>query len=497
MNKQVLEMILSVASERGVDPDQVIAPIEEALSAAIHKNHPTWLVRVEMDRETGEYRAFRCFAVLPPGEVVEDAETQISYEDAKAKQSDIEAGGSIEELMADVEFGRIATYTARQVLFQGVRRQERQQIVDIYKQRVGTLLHGQAKRVTREFILVDLGRNAEGFLPRDQLLPREAIRVGDRVRAYLASVEEEGRGPRLLLSRTNPNMLVELFKVEVPEIGEEIIEIKGSSRERGMRANIAVKTNDGRIDPVGACVGMRGARVQAVSSELGGERIDIILWEDNPAQFVINAMAPAEIQTMFVDEDRHSMDLIVDQEQLSQAIGRSGQNVRLASQLTGWELNVMTQEQASEKQKDRSVKLTERLQDQLDIDEEMAQFLVEEGFSTLEEIAYVEREELLAIEGFDEELVDALRARAQSALLAKVIAEEEKKKPKADLLELPGMQAEWANTLGQAGIVSRDDLAEQSVDELVDVLTDLSGEQAAGLIMQARAHWFEADKAGE
>ena len=394
--------------------------------------------------------------------------------------------------MASVEFGRIAAQTAKQVIVQKVREAERAQVVSEYLPKVGELVAGSVKKVTRDAVIVDLGNNAEALLGRESLIPRETFRVGDRLRALLLEVRPDARGPQLILSRTSPKMLVELFKIEVPEIAEQVIEIRGAARDPGSRAKIAVKTNDGRIDPVGACVGMRGSRVQAVSGELAGERIDIVLWDDNPAQLVVNAMSPAEVASIVVDEDDHSMDIAVGEDNLAQAIGRGGQNVRLASELTGWTINIMTQEEAAAKQQAEASNYVAEFMAALGVDEDMAGVLAEEGFTTLEEIAYVPMEEMLSIEGFDEELAHELRNRAKDALLTKAIAAEEKLgdvEPAADLLELEGMDRRLAYKLASHKIITREDLAEQAIVDLLDI-EDIGNDRAAALIMAARAPWF-------
>ena len=377
---------------------------------------------------------------------------------------------------------------------QKVREAERQQVIEAFVDRIGELISGTVKKVTRDSVILDLGNNAEALLPRDDMIPRETFRVSDRVRAVLCGVNTENRGPQLFVSRTRPEMLIELFKIEVPEIGEDLIEIKGAARDPGSRAKIAVKTHDQRVDPVGACVGMRGARVQAVSNELGGERIDIVLWDDNVAQFVINAMSPADVVSIVVDEDRHAMDIAVDEDQLAQAIGKGGQNIRLASELSGWDLNVMTVEQAQSKQEEEAGEIVERFMAELDVDEDVAAVLVEEGFTSLEEVAYVPKEEMMAIEGFDEDVVDELRRRAKDALLTKALVSEEKlegeQAPAEDLLNMDGMDTTTAYALAKVGIITMDDLAEQAVDELM-VVDGMDEERAAQLIMTARAPWFE------
>ncbi|HUJ24813.1 MAG TPA: transcription termination factor NusA, partial [Myxococcales bacterium] len=401
-----------------------------------------------------------------------------------------EIGGFVEVPITAETFGRIDAQTAKQVIVQKVREAERAQVVDAYKHRVGELVTGLVKRVDRSGVILDLGGNAEALVGREDMIPRENVRSGDRLRGYLREVRSEVRGPQLFVSRTAPALLIALFKLEVPEAGEGLIEIVAAARDPGSRAKIAVKTNDPRIDPIGACVGMRGSRVQAVSNELAGERIDIILWDENPAQFVINAMSPAEVKSIVVDEDTHSIDIAVAEEGLSQAIGRGGQNVRLASQLTGWELNVMSESQAEAKSESEAEALKVAFMEQLDVDEEVANILVQEGFSSIEEIAYVPVSELMNIEEFDEEIVEELRRRARDVLLTRAIAQEETQtEPAEDLLGLKGMDRALAYRLAERGVVTREDLAEQSVDELLDV-EGMDEQRASELIMTAREPWF-------
>ncbi len=496
MNKEILMVVDVVSNEKGVAKDIIFEAIEAALASATKKrNREDIESRVSIDRETGDYETFRCWEVVDDEpESLEVPSRQIKLADATEKQADIEIGQFIEEPMPSVEFGRIAAQAAKQVIVQKVREAERAQVVDAYEGRVGEMVSGVVKRSERSGAIVDLGNNAEAFIPREELIPREAIRPGDRLRAYLREVKTEiTRGPQLFLSRTAPELLIELFKIEVPEINEGMIDIINGARDPGQRAKIAVKANDPRIDPIGACVGMRGSRVQAVSNELGGERVDIILWDDNPAQFVINAMAPAEVASIMVDEDEHVMDVAVAEENLSQAIGRGGQNVKLASELTGWELNVMSIEQAEEKNEAESETLQSMFMEQLDVDEEIAIILVQEGFSSIEEVAYVPEKEMLAIEEFDEELVNALRERARDIMLTRAIAKEEKlgdTKPAEDLLNMDGMDEALAFELASIGVVTMEDLAEQSVDELLDI-QGLDKERAGQLIMTARIPWFE------
>ncbi|MGE4416915.1 MAG: transcription termination factor NusA, partial [Marinobacterium sp.] len=422
--------------------------------------------------------------------------TELTLEEALEIDPNLKPGDIWEEQVESVAFGRIAAQTAKQVIVQKVREAERAKVVEQYQDRKGELVAGTVKKVTRDNIIVDLGNNAEALLPRENLIPRESFRMGDRVRAVLQEVRSEGRGPQLVLSRTSNAMLIELFSIEVPEIAEDVIEIRAAARDPGARAKIAVKTNDGRIDPVGACVGMRGSRVQAVSNELGGERVDIILWDDNPAQLVINAMAPAEVASIVMDEESHSMDVAVAEEALAMAIGRSGQNVRLASELTGWTLNVMSEDEAAEKQQTEVGAVVDMFIKHLDIDEELAEILVAEGFTSIEEVAYVPEEEMLEIEEFDEELVEALRSRAKDALINLAIASEEQlgdAEPAEDLLNMDGMERTLAFQLASRGIITMEDLAEQAVEDLLEV-EGLTEEQAAELIMTARAPWFAQEQ---
>ncbi|AHE68242.1 transcription termination factor NusA [Legionella oakridgensis] len=495
MSKELLLVAEALSNEKGVSKEVVLEAIQAALESATRKLSGMDMgVRVRLDPRTGEYETFRYWEVVADDEI-ESLDRQLTLELARVRKPDVKLGERIEEPMPSIEFGRIAAQTARQVIMQKVREAERRLIVEQFKSKLGQLIYGVVKKVTRDNIIIDLGGKAEAFMPRNEILPQEMFRPNDRVRAYLYDIVEQTRGPQLLVSRTRKEMLVELFRIEVPEIGENVIEIKAAAREPGSRAKIAVKTNDGRIDPIGACVGMRGARVQAVSSELGGERVDIILWDDNPAQLVINAMAPADISSIVVDEDSHTMDLAVQKEQLSQAIGRNGQNVRLASQLTGWTLNVMTVEEFENKSQEESTKIVHLFTSTLEIDEEIAALLVAHGFSSLEEIAYVPKEELLAIEEFDEEIVDELRNRANNALLAQALISEQlgNNASSADLQTMEGMTVDLAKRLAAMGITTIEDLAEQSVDELLEI-EGMTKEKAGALIMKAREPWFHDDK---
>ncbi|OGO94376.1 MAG: transcription termination/antitermination protein NusA [Coxiella sp. RIFCSPHIGHO2_12_FULL_44_14] len=495
----ILLVVDSMSNERGVSKEIIFEAIEAALAAVAAKRYkePDVLMRVTIDRKTGHYQTFRCWSVVADGqELLELPGQQIPLSQAKEIDPEIKVGDVIEESVESPEFGRIAAQQAKQVIVQKVREAERAKIAGHYEKRLNELVIGVVKRVTRDNIILDMGGNAEALLAREEMIPREAFRVNDRVRCFLYAVREERRGPQLLVSRTRPTFLVELFKIEVPEIGEEVIEIKGAARDPGSRAKIAVKTNDGRIDPIGACVGMRGSRVQAVSNELNGERIDIILWDDNPAQLVINAMAPAEVASIVVDEDSHTIDVAVQEEQLSQAIGRSGQNVRLASELTGWTLNVMTEAELTTKHESESHKTKALFMEKLDVDEEVADALVHEGFTSVEEVAYVPIEEMKAVEGFDEEMASELQRRANDVLLTQEIAQEEELgnvKPAEDLLQVEGMLPPLARQLASHGIITREDLAEKSVSDLEEIIS-IDAETAGKLIMAARAHWFVEEK---
>ncbi len=501
MNKEILMVVDAVSNEKGVDKEIIFEAIEAALASATRKRHGDDIdVRVAIDRETGDYETFRRWKVFADDSTeLEVPERELRLEDALDIDPEAEPDGYVEVPMESIAFGRIAAQTAKQVIVQKVREAERAQVVDEFSDRVGEMVSGLVKRVDRNGIYVDLGGNAEAFISREDMIPREPVRPQDRIKGLLREVRSEQRGPQLFLTRTSPQFLIELFKIEVPEVGQGLIKILGAARDPGLRAKIAVRSLDQRIDPVGACVGMRGSRVQAVSNELAGERVDIILWDDNPAQFVINAMSPAEVVSIVVDEEDHSMDVAVDEDKLSQAIGRGGQNVRLASELSGWELNVMTAEDADEKSERESRELGETFMKQLDVDEEIALILVQEGFSSIEEIAYVPESELVEIEEFDEEIVTELRNRARDVLITQAIVKEEKideAEPAEDLLSLDGMSKELAFLLASKGVVTREDLAEQSVDDLEDI-EGLDPEKAAELIMAARAHWFEEAEQAE
>ncbi|MGD7033647.1 transcription termination factor NusA [Methylotuvimicrobium buryatense] len=500
-NKEILLVVDVFSNEKDIDKEIVFQAVESALEAATIKRYGNQIkARVSINRKTGDYTTFRRWEVVEPDDDFENGlefpDSQILLDDARQKNPDINVGDFFEEEVESVEFGRIAAQTAKQVMIHKVREAERRKIVEAYTDRVGELITGIVKRIEKGSVYLDLGGHVEAYIAKEDMIPRESFRIGDRVRGYLKAVRSEPRGPQLFVTRAAPELLVALFRLEVPEVGEGMIEIKGAARDPGARAKIAVKANDPRLDPVGACVGMRGSRVQAVSNELAGERVDIILWHESEAQFVINAMAPAEIESIVIDEDKHSMDLAVSSDNLSQAIGRGGQNVRLATELTGWELNVMDASKAQETSGAQANKTKQLFIDQLGVDEEIATILVEVGFDSIEEIAYVPVNEMLEIEEFDKELVDELKGRAKDALLISAIASEEKietAEPTQELLEMEGMDEALAYELASQGILTLDDLADQAVDDLLDV-TGVDEERAAKLIMKARERWFVEDQ---
>jgi N utilization substance protein A len=497
MSKEILLVVDAVSNEKGVSKDVIFEALEAALASAARKlSDEERDVRVAIDRETGEYETFRRWEVLEDDAEMEFEDAQMFLKDAQAVNADIAVGEFIEEPMENAGFGRIAAQTAKQVIVQRVREAERAQVVEAYEDRSGELVNGIVKRIERGNVYLDLGGNAEAFISQRNMIQGETVRPGDRLRAFLYEVRAEPRGPQLFASRTIVEFLVSLFELEVPEIGQDLISIMGGARDSGRRAKIAVRSNDKRTDPIGACVGMRGSRVQAVSNELAGERIDIILWDDNPAQFVINAMAPAEVAAIVLDEENQAMDIAVDESNLSQAIGRGGQNVRLASELTGWELNVLTVEQAEQKGEDEAKKILERFMERLDVGEDVANILVQEGFSNIEEVAYVPESELLEIQEFDEEIVTEIRRRARDALLTQLIAKEEvldENRPEDDLMQLEGMTERLAYRLAEKEVRTQEDLAELSVDELQEI-DEMSDEAAAELIMAARAPWFAEEE---
>jgi transcription termination/antitermination protein NusA len=489
MSRELLMLADALAREKNVDKDVVFEALEQALASATKKRFKEESdVRVSIDREAGEYESFRRWQVVSEADL-ESEGYQILLIDAQDKHPDIEIGDYIEEPLENVEFGRIGAQAAKQVILQKIRDAEREQIIQDFLARKEHLVNGVVKRIDRGNAIIESGR-VEGFLHRDQMIPRENLRVGDRVRAYLLRIDRGARGPQVVLSRTAPEFIMKLFELEVPEIEEELLEIKAAARDPGLRAKIAVVSHDPRIDPIGTCIGLRGSRVTSVTNELAGERVDIIHWSADPAQYVINALAPAEVSSIVVDEDKHSMDVVVDEEQLAMAIGRGGQNVRLASELTGWDINIMSREAAEEKQSTESGKTLALFIEKLDVDEEVAQILVDEGFSTLEEVAYVPLNEMLEIEAFDEDLVNELRNRSRNALLtAAIVGEEQVEASAGDLLSLEGMDAETARTLASKGIHTTEDLAELAVDELTEI-SAMDAERAKQLIMAARAPWF-------
>lgn len=489
MSRELLLLVDALAREKNVDKDTVFGALEQALASATKKRFREEVdVRVEIDRETGDYKSFRRWHVVPD-EALEAPEREYTLEQAREQVADVELDEYVEEPLEPVEFGRIGAQTAKQVILQKIRDAEREQILNDFLARKEHLVTGTIKRIERGNAIIESGR-IEAVLPRDQMIPKENLRIGDRVRAYLLKVDRGGRGPQLVLSRIAPQFLVKLFELEVPEIEEGLLEVKGAARDPGVRAKIAVKSNNPRIDPIGTCVGMRGSRVQAVTSELAGERVDIILWSPESAQFVINALAPAEIMSIFVDEERQSMDIVVDEENQAQAIGRGGQNVRLASELSGWELNIMTEEESKRKSEEESAAVKALFIEKLDVDDEVAQILVEEGFSTLEEVAYVPINEMMEIEQFDEETVNELRARARNSLLMQEIVSEEKVEGVAtDLQALEGMDGQTARVLASKGVNTQEELADLAVDDLIE-LTGMDVERAKALIMAARAPWF-------
>ena len=536
MSKEILNVVEVVSAEKGVAKEIIFEAIEAALASATRKRHPDELdVRVSIDRETGDYETFRRWEIVddaavvftqeeadaaletllaeappreddgdaqgdvdePAGPRVFDPNRELLYSDASVRMPGLEVGDFVEDPIESVVFGRIAAQTAKQVIVQKVREAERAQVIEAYQDRVGEMVTGVVKRLERGSIILDLGGNAEAIVSREEVIPREIVRPGDRLRGYLQEVRAEVRGPQLFVSRTAPELMVRLFTLEVPEISEGLIEIMGCARDSGSRAKIGVRSNVARIDPVGACVGMRGSRVQAVSNELAGERVDIILWDENPAQYVINAMSPAEVVSIVVDEESRAMDVAVHEEQLPQAIGRGGQNVRLASQLAKWQINVMTELQADEKNEMEAGKFLSLFRDQLDVDEEVALILLQEGFTSIEEVAYVPEAEMLAIDEFDEDICRELQSRARDVLLIREIASEEgvsSGSPAEDLLLLDGMDAELAYGLAAKGVTTRENLADLSVDDFTEII-EIDPERAGKLIMTARAIWFEQEEA--
>ena len=491
MSREILLLVDALAREKNVNRDVVFDALEMALASATKKRYTEDAdVRVAIDRNTGDYEAFRRWKVVPDDTPEYNVAQMTSLEEAQEKKPDAKMEDYLEEPIEQIPFGRIGAQTAKQVILQRIRDAEREQILNDFLARGDELVTGSVKRMERGSAIVESGR-LEALLPREHMIPKENLRVGDRVRAWVAKIDRGARGPQLVLSRTAPQFIMKLFELEVPEIEEKLLEIKSAARDPGVRAKIAVHTNDRRIDPIGTCVGMRGSRVQAVTQELAGERVDIVLWSADPAQFVIGALAPAEVSSILVDEEKHSMDVVVDEENLAIAIGRSGQNVRLASELTGWTINLMTEEESTKKQTEESTRVRELFIQRLDVDEEVANILIQEGFSTLEEIAYVPINELLEIDAFDENTVNELRSRARNALLVQAIASEEQMEGvDQNLLKLEGMDTQLAAKLAEGGVKTRDDLADLAVDELSE-MTGIEDQRARTLIMAARAHWFE------
>jgi N utilization substance protein A len=495
MSREILLLVDALAREKNVNRDVVFASLEMALASATKKRFSEEVdVRVAVDRNTGNYDSFRRWKVVPD-DAVELPAAQIALSEARKQKPDIQPEDYVEEPLEPIEFGRIGAQTAKQVILQRIRDAEREQILNDFLSRGEELVTGTVKRMERGNAIVESGR-LEALLPREQMIPKENLRLGDRVRAWVMKIDRAARGPQLILSRTAPQFIMKLFELEVPEIEEKLLEIKSAARDPGVRAKIAVHSLDKRIDPIGTCVGMRGSRVQAVTQELAGERVDIVLWSPDPAQFVIGALAPAEVSSILVDEEKHAMDVVVDEENLAIAIGRSGQNVRLASELTGWTINLMTEEESVKKQEEETGRLRQLFMERLDVDEEVANILIQEGFSTLEEVAYVPIQEMMEIEAFDEDTINELRSRARNALLVQAIASEEKVAGvDQDLLELEGMDNALAAKLAENGVRTRNDLADLAVDELSE-MTGIDAERAKTLIMAARAHWF-AEQASE
>ncbi|ALO35038.1 transcription elongation factor NusA [Colwellia sp. MT41] len=498
MSKEILLVVDAVSNEKALPRESIFEAMETALETATKKKYEGDIeVRVAIDRVTGEFETYRRWLIIDDkGELLENPYAEITLAAAQYDEPELNAGDYVEDLIKSVTFDRVTTQTAKQVIVQKIREAERALIVDAYQDQLGEIVTGVVKKASRDSVIIDLGNNAEAVIYRDDMLPRETFRPGDRVRGLLYEIKPEARGAQLFVSRTKPEMLIELFRVEVPEIGEEMLEIKGAARDPGSRAKIAVKSNDKRIDPVGACVGMRGSRVQAVSSELGGERVDIVLYDDNPAQYVINAMSPAEVDSIIVDEDKGTMDIAVEEGNLAMAIGRNGQNIRLASQLTGWELNVMTVADMKEKHQAENDKVLNLFIDKLDLDEDFAALLADEGFTSLEEIAYVPVAEMLDIDGLTEEIVEQLRERAKEALTTQALASEETlegAEPAQDLLDLEGLDRHLAFVLASRGVRTLEDLAEQGIDEISDI-EELTETKAGELIMAARnICWFNEE----
>lgn len=494
MSKEILLVVEAVANEKGVDPGLIFEAMETALGMATRKKKMNQMeVRVDIDRKTGDYDSFRQWTVIADDAEIENPDAQITLAEANKDYPDLNIGDVIEEQMESIEFGRIAASTAKQVIVQKVREAERAKMLAEYQERIGTLINGTVKRVTPDMVYIDLGNNVEGGMPREEMMPKESIRSGDRIRALLKEIQPERRNVQIILSRAANEMLTALFALEVPEIAEDVIQVKAVTRDPGSRSKIAVKTNDGRVDPQGACIGIRGSRVQAITNELGGERVDICLWDDNPAQFVINALSPASVSSIVMDEDTNTMEVAVAESDLSQAIGKGGQNVRLAAKLSGWALNVVADSELAEKQTLQAETTKDKFMKHLGVDETLASVLVNEGFTKVEEVAYVSEDEMLEL--FDEETVKSLRENARSALLTMALTGEieDAKEPSEDLLKMEGMTPELANKLASKGLDTLDDLAELATDELIEI-QEMSEDEAGKLIMKAREHWFKDDE---
>ncbi|HNN44950.1 MAG: transcription termination/antitermination protein NusA [Rhodocyclaceae bacterium] len=490
MSREILLLVDALAREKNVPKDIVFGALELALASATKKRiHDEADVRVAIDRETGEHDSFRRWAVVADDDF-ENEHLQVPISAALVEDPEFQVGDFIEEPLEPIDFGRIGAQAAKQVILQKIRDAEREQILSDFLERGEHIVSGTIKRMERGNAIIESGK-VEALLPRDQMIPKENLRIGDRVKAYLLKIDRQARGPQLILSRTAPEFIVKLFELEVPEIDDGLMEIKAAARDAGMRAKIGVKSNDPRIDPIGTCVGLRGARVQAVTNELAGERVDIVLWSADPAQFVVGALAPAEVSSIVVDEEKHSMDVVVDEDNLAIAIGRGGQNVRLASELTGWTINLMTEEESQKKSEAETAAIRVLFMEKLDVDEEVANILIDEGFSTLEEIAYVPLHEMLEIDAFDEATVQELRDRARNVLLTEAIATEEQLEGVEEaMIGLEGMDKSLAAKLANKGIKTRDDLADLAVDELTE-MTGIDTDRAKQLITNARAHWFE------
>ncbi|MBN9478101.1 MAG: transcription termination/antitermination protein NusA [Bordetella sp. SCN 67-23] len=490
MSREILLLVDALAREKNVTRDVVFGALESALASAMKKLYKEDVdIRVAIDRETGDHEAFRRWLVVPDEAGLQMPDQQTLLSEAREVVPNIELDDYVEEPLEPIEFGRIGAQAAKQVILQRIRDAEREQLLNDFLERGESIVSGTIKRMDKGDAIIEIGK-VEARLPRSEMIPKENLRVGDRVRAYLKGIDRQARGQQIILSRATPLFIAQLFENEVPEIEQGLLELKGAARDPGVRAKIAVVAHDRRIDPIGTCVGMRGSRVQAVRNELGGEQVDIVLWSEDPAQFVIGALAPANVQSIVVDEDRHAMDVVVDEDNLAIAIGRSGQNVRLASELTGWQINIMTPDESQAKQEQEQSSLRETFMSKLDVDQEVADILIEEGFTGLEEIAYVPLQELLEIEAFDEDTINELRNRARNALLTEAIAQEERVETAQDLLSLEGVTPELAAKLAEGQVLTRDDLADLSVDELIE-LTGIDEEQAKQLIVRARAHWFE------